>query len=102
MKIQKRWIVVFTIVVLTAAIALTGCKKDQPKTEDHSAHDHDAGETGEVAIAQKTCPIMDKPIDEKISIEYKGKKVYLCCQMCESKFNKEPEKYISKLPQFQE
>jgi len=28
--------------------------------------------------------------------------VYFCCPGCEEKFKAEPEKYIAKLPQFQE
>ena len=28
--------------------------------------------------------------------EYKGKKYYLCCRLCQSEFEKDPEKYIKK------
>lgn len=43
---------------------------------------------------------MGKAIDKKIYTEYKGKKVYFCCKECLEKFKAEPEKYLSKLPQF--
>jgi len=49
-----------------------------------------------------TCPIMGKPINKDIFTEYKGKKVYFCCAGCKEEFEKEPEKYIAKLPQFKE
>jgi len=43
---------------------------------------------------------MEMPIDKNIFVEYQGKKVYFCCGQCKAEFEKEPEKYISKLPQF--
>jgi YHS domain-containing protein len=52
------------------------------------------------AIEQKTCPVMGGPINKEIYTVYKGKKVYFCCAGCKPKFEKNPEKYISKLPQF--
>lgn len=51
---------------------------------------------------QKTCPVMGKAIKRDIFVEYKGKKVYFCCPDCKDTFNADPEKYLSKLPQFQE
>jgi YHS domain-containing protein len=52
------------------------------------------------AVEQTTCPVMGGTINKEIFTEYKGKKVYFCCPMCKPKFEKDPEKYISKLPQF--
>jgi YHS domain-containing protein len=43
---------------------------------------------------------MDNPIDKNIFIEYQGKKVYFCCKGCPEEFQKDPNKYLSKLPQF--
>jgi YHS domain-containing protein len=54
----------------------------------------------QVAGEQTTCPVMGGPIDKSIFVEYKGKKVYFCCNGCIAPFQKEPEKYIAKLPQF--
>ena len=74
--------------------SLTGCKK---KSEPAPA------ETKAIvsqAIEQKTCPVMEGPINKEIYTEYKGKKVYFCCAGCKDKFEKEPDKYIPKLPQF--
>ena len=50
---------------------------------------------------QTHCPVMGGVINKEIFIEYKGKKVYFCCPGCEDPFKKEPEKYVQKLPQFQ-
>ena len=62
----------------------------------HSMHGHAARPT-----EQTHCPVMGRVINKEVFIEYKGKKVYFCCPGCEDSFNKEPEKYVHKLPQFQ-
>jgi YHS domain-containing protein len=49
---------------------------------------------------QTTCPIMGIAIDKNVYTEYQGKKVYFCCAGCETPFLDNPEKYVSKLPQF--
>ena len=63
-----------------------------------------AAETGEPVLTagadQTTCPVMGGAINKDIFTEYKGKKVYFCCPDCQPEFDKDPEKYIAKLPQF--
>lgn len=51
-------------------------------------------------VEQKTCPVMGNPINKEIFTDYKGKKVYFCCAGCKPEFEKNPEKYLDKLPQF--
>jgi YHS domain-containing protein len=121
---KKRLITVLLVggFVFVALIAVNGCKKEEPApapTGTSSAHDHEHGAEGhthehtetalvadsakEVASAaeQTTCPIMEgNPINKAIFTEYKGKKVYFCCPGCDTKFKADPEKYIAKLPQF--
>ncbi len=43
------------------------------------------------------CPVSGEEVDSKITAEYKGKTYALCCKSCLKKFNKDPEKYVSKL-----
>lgn len=101
-------------------VMVNGCKKEEPvaPAATSSEHDHDHGEEGhthehpEMAMAtdtakeiagteQTTCPVMEgKPINKAIFTEYQGKKVYFCCPPCEAKFKADPEKYLAKLPQF--
>ena len=50
-----------------------------------------------VVKPQTTCPIMGKSINKKYSAEHKGKRVNFCCAGCESKFKKNPEKYMKQL-----
>jgi YHS domain-containing protein len=49
---------------------------------------------------QELCPVMNNPISKEVFVEYKGKKVYFCCPGCIETFEKDPEKYVDKLPQF--
>ncbi len=57
-------------------------------------------EIGKQAV-QTTCPLMEEmAIDKSVYTEYKGKKVYFCCAGCINTFKENPEKYLSKLPQF--
>ena len=44
------------------------------------------------------CPVMtDEKIKDGVTVEYKGKVIGFCCKRCVSKFNKDPEKYVSDL-----
>lgn len=102
MKFSAR---VMTIVAIAAAavvfLSLSGCRRDH---DDHAGHDnasmHESSAEA-VTVAQTTCPVMEgNPINKAIFVEYEGEKVYFCCAGCPEAFLAEPEKYISKLPQF--
>ena len=108
--------------LLVGLIMLDGCKKEEsppaPNDANTAAHNHEPGEGehshehSEMAMAtdaakeiaeteQTTCPVMEgNPINKAYFTEYKGKKVYFCCAGCDVKFKADPEKYIAKLPQF--
>lgn len=109
-KINAMFIV--TSLLLVGLIMLNGCKKSEPapsetasETMQHEGHEHAAmvdepAEAVASAIEQTDCPVMGGAINKAIFTEYKGKKVYFCCSPCKEKFEEEPEKYIAKLPQF--
>jgi YHS domain-containing protein len=84
----------FVGVIFWGLAILNGCKKQtQPVTNTNSVTS--------IAAEQTMCPVQtDMKIDKNIFVEYKGKKVYFCCTDCKALFEKDPEKYISKLPQF--
>jgi YHS domain-containing protein len=47
---------------------------------------------------QTTCPVMaGQPIDKTLYVDYKGKRIYVCCGDCLEKLKKNPEKYLKKL-----
>ena len=84
------------VILLAGLVVLTGCEKSEPAESAQSQAVAAAG-----AIAQTACPIMGAPINKKLFVEYKGKKVYFCCGECIDKFNANPEDYVAKLPQFE-
>jgi len=43
------------------------------------------------------CPVSGEEIDPDVTATYNGKTYALCCKSCLKKFNKDPEKYSSKL-----
>ena len=98
MNVRNKNLIMFFLMcsLMLTIVSLTGCeKKSKPAVP---------AETKEIvsqAVEQTTCPVMGGPINKEIYTEYKGKKVYFCCPDCKEKFAKEPDKYISKLPQFQ-
>ncbi|CAN5853492.1 hypothetical protein BH11PLA1_BH11PLA1_12440 [soil metagenome] len=50
------------------------------------------------APAQVYCPVTtEEKIDREIFAEYKGGRVYFCCERCRKKFEREPEKYAEHL-----
>jgi YHS domain-containing protein len=96
------------IVGLAMMMTLAGCKKKQEPVPTAQSQTETVAEGAketatQVAgtVEQTTCPVMAGPINKDIFTEYKGKKVYFCCPACVEEFKKNPEKYISKLPQFQ-
>lgn len=70
-------------------------KKDPEKYIKKLASSGQSAET--ILVPQTTCPVMGGPINKDIHADYKGKRVYFCCNMCVATFNKEPETYIKKL-----
>jgi YHS domain-containing protein/Na+-transporting methylmalonyl-CoA/oxaloacetate decarboxylase gamma subunit len=83
-----------------ATEAAKGVKEAAAETAE-KAGEAVAQATGQVE--QTTCPVMDgNPIDKNVFVEYKGKKVYFCCEACKAKFVADPEKYLGNLPQFKQ
>ena len=48
--------------------------------------------------AQVKCPVTpEEEIDPEIFTDYRGSRVYFCCERCKKKFEREPEKYSAQL-----
>jgi len=100
MKIRKTQfgtVFMLAALLLIGLVALTGCKK-----KSEPAAPAETEKALSATIQQTVCPIMGGAINKDSFTEYKGKKVYFCCAGCKEKFEKEPEKYLDKLPQFEE
>lgn len=46
---------------------------------------------------QAKCPVKGEPINKDIFKEVDGQKVYFCCEECKAEFEKDPQKYLSKM-----
>ena len=88
----------YASVVLIGLIALQGCQTVESKNETATTIQPAAGISQ--SPEQTDCPIMGMAVDKNVYTEYKGKKVYFCCAGCINTFKEDPEKYLSKLPQF--
>ena len=88
----------FASVLFMAITTLIGCKKSQPTPPQEP----NTAQLAPASTEQTTCPVMGGAIDKAIFTEYQGKKVYFCCPTCKLEFEKNPEKYIAKLPQFKQ
>ena len=112
-------VVAVVSLMFVVLVLASGCQKQQPPAQKTQAmesmpmHEHAAMPMNEpaatdqaaaktVATEQTICPIMGNPINKDIFVEYKGKKVYFCCKACPEQFLANPEKYVAKLPQFQQ
>ncbi len=85
-------------VLFCGIFLLGGCKK---KTEQPaSAPAMEKVPVAAAAVEQTTCPVLGGAIDKNVYVDYQGKRVYFCCTECKAAFEKEPAKYLSKLPQF--
>jgi len=110
MNARKRNLVKVSLVVgslLVALILVHGCKKSEPEPTTPAVPG--AAKVAEEAVTrvaetieQTTCPVMGGAINKTIFTDYKGKKVYFCCDGCKEKFEAAPEQYLAKLPQFKE
>ena len=49
------------------------------------------------AKPQQECPVIGGPINKNVYTDYKGKRIYFCCNGCPEEFRKNPEKYMDKM-----
>ena len=77
-----------------------GCKSEMKK--DCKKHEG-KGECGKekgmkhCCKAAMTCPVSGKPASKEFFSEYKGNKVFFGCAECKAAFDKDPEKFASKI-----
>jgi YHS domain-containing protein len=108
----KQLIISFAFVSLFGALTLAQDKSATDKSEkkecsksccatkeSHSNMQmNESQETAEVQIWNKVCPVKGEEVDvEAPTIEYSDKVIGFCCPGCDSKFQKDPEKYMKNL-----
>lgn len=92
---------VMAIMVLSFTIFTYGEMENMDHHKGHEMKEDSKMEMKSEAKAesaeQTICPVMGGEINKELYVDHEGKRVYVCCQMCIGKVNKEPEKYISQL-----
>jgi Cu+-exporting ATPase len=83
-------LVAVVAVALTWGILAAGCKTEPQPGKPGAA-------PAKAEIAQKLCPVTGDPISKDIFIDYNGRRIYFCCNMCPAEFKKDPEKFLKKL-----
>ena len=81
------------------AFCCGNCKGAVEKADDKVAKALGGDKALAAVTAQTKCPISGKPINAAQSVDYKGQKVFFCCDGCPAAFEKDPSKYTAKLPQ---
>lgn len=56
----------------------------------------DAPKDKEKSKVQAKCPVSGEKISKDAAVDYKGGKLYFCCEGCAAKFNKDKAKYETK------
>jgi YHS domain-containing protein len=74
---------------------LAACDSDAPATSAATASAPASAPAG-----QQVCPITQYDADVRHSAEYRGKRVYFCCEPCRDTFLRYPDRFSAKLPQF--
>ena len=92
---KKITTLIFVSMMILTIVSISGCKE---KTEPEEVIE--AEKIVAETVEQTMCPVMKGTINKNLYTEYRGKKVYFCCPGCKEQFLEEPEKYLSKLPQF--
>lgn len=59
-----------------------------------SGTDVAAQEKNVKAKPQTLCPVMGDPINKNYYVDYRGHRIYFCCNECPDTFKKNPEKYM--------
>ena len=111
LKKQFKLIFLSGCALLLLTLVSNGCRKSNPSpapstpattTQGQAATTAESAKETASTIEQTTCPVTGEKINKNIFTEYKGKKVYFCMESCKEAFEKDPEKYIAKLPQFKQ
>jgi YHS domain-containing protein len=75
---------------LIVGIVMAACKREEPQSGQPSSP--------EGTVLQALCPVMRWPVDERIYVDYEGRRVYFCCAQCKDEFGQDPGKYEKNLP----
>lgn len=108
----KQIMIIFSVIAFLSVVSFAQEKPETDKKdkkecshsccgtkESHSdANMEKSSETASAQIWNKVCPVKGEEVDsEAPTVEYNGKIIGFCCPGCDSKFQKDPEKYMKNL-----
>ncbi len=87
--------IALTTALLVAVALFAGCDSKADKADEH-----DSG-TGHVealpAGVNQICPVEpEEKVDPSLYVEYKGKRIYVCCKKCVKRVNEDPAAWYAK------
>jgi len=82
------------VAIVAWGVLAAGCKSEPQPGKPSTAP---AAVMPKTEIAQKLCPVTGDLINRNIFVDYDGRRIYLCCDMCPAQFKKDPEKFLKKL-----
>lgn len=91
---MTRWIrAIATLAVLSSVGFVMPAMAHDEQPDSHT----DAAQANP-SIKQTHCPVTPtEEIDPEVYTDYKGQRIYFCCERCKVKFNKDPEQYVARL-----
>jgi Cu+-exporting ATPase len=82
------------VAIVAWGVLAAGCKSEPQPGKPSTAP---AAVMPKAEIAQKLCPVTGELINRNIFVDYDGRRIYFCCDMCPAQFKKDPEKFLKKL-----
>lgn len=83
-------LILSTILLMSLGITATYAYQEHQMMEEGMHVQEDIG----------ICPVMHEPAVKEFSYTYEGKTYYFCCPSCIEEFRKDPQKYITKIKEF--
>ena len=95
-QIVSVFIVLF-VVVAAAQFSYAQCSACSQPKETSTVQSAVQGISEDLKVPnQETCPVMGKKINKEVFTDYKGKRVYFCCEGCIEKFKKSADEHMKK------
>ncbi len=87
--------IVLATALFFAAGLFVGCDSDADRAHEHQSDTEHAEALP--AGANQMCPVMpEEKVDPSLYVEYKGRKIYVCCQKCKKRVEEDPDVWYAK------
>jgi len=106
----KQLLIIFSLVSIMGVFSLAqeqpeskttdkkDCSKDSKCCSTENKETSSQTTESNLTVWNKVCPVKGEEIDaDAPTVEYNGKLIGFCCPGCDSKFQKDPEKYMKNL-----